>query len=70
MKNTKQDKTTIGNTVAEINSAAKALNVDPIAIHVAKYLRQSNDREIIYKWIKDHMGDIMGIEIKLKEKKS
>lgn len=69
MKNIKQDKKTIGNTVSEINTAAKALNVHPIAIHVAKYLRGSNDREIIYQWIKDHMGDIMGIEIKELPKK-
>lgn len=62
-RNQKQDEKTISDSVAEINRAAKTLNVDPIVIRVAKYLSKSNDRDTVYKWVENHMGDCMGINI-------
>lgn len=63
MKSNKLNNRLISNAESQINQAAKTLNVDPIVIRVAKYLSKSNDRETIYRWIENHMGDTMGILI-------
>lgn len=70
IKNKQQDKETIGNAVSEINNAAKACNVEPIVIHVAKFLGKSNKRDEVYKWIDAHIGDVMGVPIVRKEKQA
>lgn len=66
MKNLTKDRSKIENTKHEIASAAKAKNVDPELITVAKYLSGSNDREVVYKWLDDNMGNYVSIHIKQK----
>lgn len=69
-KNQKQDIKTISDAVAEISRAAKHLNVDPIVVRMAKHLSGSNNRETVYKYVEDHIGDTMGVAfLKIKEDK-
>jgi len=69
MKNQKQDSKTIADTIKEFKQAAKTLDVDWEVIVVAKKLCGSNDRETIYKYIENHIGDTMGVAfVKLNKK--
>lgn len=51
-----KDELKISDTKSEIVTAAKACGVENIAIQMAKHKTGSNDREVIYQWIKDHKG--------------
>lgn len=58
-----KDKLTISNQPYEISQAAKALGVEPIAIHLAKVHTGSNDRTVIAEFIKKHKGSSVGVII-------
>lgn len=58
-----KDKKTISNQPHEVKAAAVSMKCEPIAIHLAKHVTKSNDREVIKKFIETNRGSSVGVII-------
>lgn len=55
-KNPKQDRKTVSDAIRETKALADKLNVPLYVVYLAKEKSQSNDREVLTKWIEERKG--------------